>query len=173
MAAGKSNADGSNRTIPRHGLQSAARAVSRAGRPLWRKRGFAEARIITDWKAIVGETLAPYSLPLRVSAPREPGAPQTLLIRVAGSWAVEVHHLSPQIIERVNSFLGFAAVGEIRIEQGPVVAPPRRPRPKVVPEAEKQAVADVTDGVEDEGLRSALRGLGEAMHGRPAGRPRA
>ena len=51
----------------RRGLQSAASAITRIAGPMWRKRGFAESRVITDWPDVVGEAIAPYCVPLRIT----------------------------------------------------------------------------------------------------------
>ena len=37
--------------------------VSKVTKPLYRKRGFAEARILSDWPLIVGERFAAVTLP--------------------------------------------------------------------------------------------------------------
>ncbi len=148
----------------RRGLQSAASAVTRVAGPMWRKRGFAESRVITDWPAVVGEAIAPYCVPLRITRPRGGEEGGALYIRAAGSWAVELHHLSPQILDRVNGFLGFKAVTELKIVQGPVAAGPKRRRPKPLPPDARELISDAIADVGDDGLRDALERLGEALH---------
>ena len=150
----------------RRGLQSAASAITRVAGPMWRKRGFAETRVITDWPDIVGEAIAPYCVPLRITRPRGGEEGGALYIRAAGAWAVELHHLSPQILDRVNGFLGFKAVTELKIVQGPVAIGPRRKKPRPLPPEARTLIADAVSDVNDDGLRDALERLGKALHRR-------
>ena len=46
--------------------------------------------------------------------------PATLVLRVEGPVALEIQHLSGVIIERVNRFFGWHAVGRIQIRQAPL-----------------------------------------------------
>jgi hypothetical protein len=167
MSAPEANSEkAARKPLSRHGLQSAAAAVSRIAAPMWRKRGFAESRIITDWAAIVGDAIAPYCVPLRIARPQRHGGGGALYVRAAGAWAVELHHLSPQILDRVNSFLGFQAVTELKIVQGPVPSAPQRRRPKPLPPDARHLISEAVSEVPDDGLRDALERLGEALHKR-------
>ena len=60
--------------------------------------------------------------------------PATLVLRVEGPVALEIQHLSGVIIEKVNRFFGWRAVGRIQIRQAPLLrrgeeGPARCPRP--------------------------------------------
>lgn len=142
------------------------------------KQGFAGSDIVLNWAEIVGEALARRSQPTRVAWPRKPVAPApgprgrsqpppepaTLHVRVESAFALELQHLAPVVIERVNAYFGWACVGRLRLEQGPVgrgrpkPIQRRAPSPELIAEAEKAA-----EGVADEGLRAALVRLGAAV----------
>jgi hypothetical protein len=143
-------------------------------RKAFEKYGFSAASLITDWPAIAGRELAQYTAPERLKWPRaaarfddagdiaEAGRPSaTLLLRVDGARALDVQYGARQIIERINSYFGYAAVAELRIVQAPVGekagqdrAEPRKPDAPLT--AEVASVADT-------GLRSALGRLGAAV----------
>jgi hypothetical protein len=77
--------------------------------------------------------------------------------------ALEIQHKSDVILERVNRFLGWSAVGRLALRQAPLS---RRDRPKPVPPPDPEAVARIAetlDAVEDEQLRAALARLGAAI----------
>ena len=133
--------------------------------PALRKRGFAEARLITDWPAIVGDVLAGETLPQKLAFPHGSGTDAVLHLRVASGFALELQHIAPQIIDRINAFFGFRAVADLRYTQGPL--PPRR-RPRRVParrlpDAEETLLADSLDSIEDAELKAALQRLGRAV----------
>ena len=155
----------------RSGLRALAASLPAiAGKALGR-RGFAEAGIITDWAAIVGPELAAQSLPLKLSFARGQRADGVLLVRVAGPLAVELQHLAPLVLERVNTYLGYRAVTELKLRRGVLPPPPAAARePPVLPEPVLADLRRQTEGVEDEALRQALDGLGRALRGRPKGR---
>jgi hypothetical protein len=160
-----SEASEKDRHAPRQGgMRVLAAALPRiAGRALGR-RGFAEAGIVTDWGSIVGETLARQSLPLKLAFPpgrREEGVLQVL---VAGPLAIELQHLAPQVLERVNAYLGYRAVTQLRLRQGPLPPRPRpAPEPLPLPPLAEAELRRQTAPVDDVQLREALEGLGRAL----------
>ena len=88
--------------------------------------------------------------------------PGILVLRVEGPAAIEIQHLAPQILERVNRFFGFAAVGRLAIRQAPVVRRARRKAATPDPEAVKR-MAESLPGIEDESLKDALARLGASV----------
>src|SRR5579885_2629775 len=66
-------------------------------------RGFAEAGLITEWAAIVGAEIAAMSQPAALAFPRGERKGGVLTIRCGGAAALELQHLKPQILDRINS----------------------------------------------------------------------
>ena len=132
-------------------------------RPALSKRGFSETRILTEWDAVVGEKIAGLCRPMRLGYAAKEGIGGTLTVGSTGSSALEVQHLTPQIIERVNAHYGYRAVSRIRLVQiGAEAFEARQQRtepPQPRPEAVKEIRETVTN-VQDEGLRAALETLG-------------
>ena len=131
------------------------------------KQGFASRELVTRWADIAGADVAAHSEPLKIQWPRpvegQDPEPATLVLRVEGPMALEIQHTSDVILERVNRFFGWNAVGRIALRQAPLSRPP-------VPKARKQPdaaeVARIADGlgtVEDEALRDALARLGASI----------
>ncbi len=97
-------------------------------RPAFEKYGFPAAAILTDWAAIAGPELASYTAPERLKWPRKSASGDdaaadkgaTLILRVSGARALEVDHLRPRLIERINAAFGYRAVSDIRIVQAPL-----------------------------------------------------
>jgi len=142
--------------------------VGGALRSAFARQGFAAVDIISHWEDIVGPELAARTEPVRLVWPRreDPDSSGTLTVRVEGAYALELQHLAPVIIERVNRYFGWACVGRITIRQGPVVK--RARRPALPPEPAAETVADVERGLgefEDEKLKSALARLGALIRG--------
>jgi len=147
------------------------RAVSALIGPLTRralgKHGFASASLISDWATIIGAELAASCQPMKLAfAPGQRDA-GTLHLRVSGGAALEIQHVTPQLIERINGYLGYHAVARLKLIQGPVArgSAPRRPRP-----APRQPVAprhwDGLDEIDDPALRESLERLGAAVAAR-------
>jgi hypothetical protein len=136
------------------------------GKPLGR-RGFGEGGLIAEWPAVVGGEIARQSAPLKLSFPRGERRGGTLTLRVIGAFAIELQHLAPQLIERINNYLGYAAVTRLKLEQGRL---PRRRKPGLLQPAplvpkEEAALATTLTGIGDTGLREALDALGRAVKG--------
>jgi hypothetical protein len=91
-----------------------------------------------------------------------------LHLRVAPGFATEVQHLEPLIVERINSYYGFRAVGRLKLTQGPLPAPrPRRDRGlRPLSPAEEERLGRLLGEVGDPELRQALAQLGRGVAGR-------
>lgn len=154
------------------GLLSVGTSLPRIASPALRKRGFAEARLITEWPGIVGEALARNTLPQKLAFARGSRSGGTLHLRVSSGFALELQHIAPQIVERINGFFGFPAVAELRYVQGPI-PPQRRPRrigPRRLPERDETRLQEAISGIEDPDLKESLERLGRAVRtGRSAG----
>ncbi|WP_416898537.1 MAG: DUF721 domain-containing protein [Minwuia sp.] len=138
--------------------------------PIMRKRGFAHVEVIQRWPEIVGPTLADNCRPERLQWPRDESAGEgaTLHMLVASGWAVEVQHLEPVIVERINRFFGWRAVTRLKLRQGPVRARPKRVLPKQRPltEAEQAELDRLVAGVADPDVKATLRRLGASIMAR-------
>ncbi len=131
------------------------------------KQGFAARELVTRWAEIAGRDVAAHSEPLKLQWPRpvegQPQEPATLILRVDGPMALEIQHKSDVILERVNRFLGWSAVGRLALRQAPLS---RRERPSPPSPLDPQAVESVAKtltSIEDDDLRTALAKLGAAI----------
>ena len=99
------------------------------------RQGFAAVEIVTHWQEIVGEDLARRSEPIKLTWPRrdDPDSIGVLQVRVEGAYALEIQHLQPVIIERVNRYFGWRCVGRLAIRQGPVAPRRKKPAPRKEP----------------------------------------
>jgi hypothetical protein len=131
------------------------------------KQGFAARELVMRWAEIAGADIAASAEPLKMQWPRpvegQPQEPATLVLRVEGPMALEIQHRTDVILERVNRFFGWHAVGRIALRQAPLSrrsrpSPPRGPDP-----AEVKSVADTLSTVEDAALKDALARLGAAI----------
>ena len=131
------------------------------------KQGFAARELVTRWAEIAGAEIARHSEPLKMQWPRpvegQPQEPATLVLRVEGPAALEIQHKSDVILQRVNRYFGWHAVGRLALRQAPLSRRdgPARPRPPDATEVE--AVAKSLSAVEDDELRAALARMGAAI----------
>jgi hypothetical protein len=130
------------------------------------KQGFASTELVTRWADIVGAEIAEHSEPEKIQWSRPSGGetpePGTLMLRVEGPVAIEIQHLSGVVLERVNRFFGWQAVGSLRLRQAPLRR--RRQAPPRAGDAEAAArIAALLPEIKDENLRSALGRLGAAI----------
>jgi len=85
-------------------------------------------------------------------------------VRVEAPFALEIQHLTPVIVERVNAFMGWRCVAAVRLTQIPLAAPPRRREAQRRP-ADETRLARLAEGFNDEGLRAAVMRFGRAVGG--------
>ena len=144
---------------------TAGRALTRLLKPLEDRFGQGPQALQARWREIVGDVLARHTEPVKLS--RKTGAgPGALEIRVNGPAAALIQHQAPEILERVNLFLGAGAVDKLRIVQGPVRALPPPPRPRRPPPLDAAQEADLARGLADapdSPLKASLLKLGRAV----------
>jgi hypothetical protein len=136
----------------------------------FKRHGFASTEIVTHWDDIVGREIAAQAEPIRITWPRQTAIadeddlePATLVLRCQGPAALEIQHQSSLIIERVNRFLGWRAIGAVKLRQAPLTRR-AKPRPPPGPDAaEVRRIADTMTGIADDRLRTALGRLGAAV----------
>jgi hypothetical protein len=135
-----------------HGPRPVSALVPALVRPAFRARAPATAQVLADWEAIVGPAIAAVATPRKLFT-------GTLAIACSGPMAMELQHLSEQLMARINGHLGRVAVTRLRFTQEhaqPAILP--KPRPRAVAAARK-AVA----GIADPELHDALERLGQAV----------
>lgn len=140
--------------------------------PVMRRRAGISIGLVQSWDDIVGPRLARGSRPEKIQWPRrasdeDPFEPAVLVIACEGLAALHIQHETSEIISRVNAFLGFSAIGRIRIVQKPVKAPkaPERPTLRALAADEKARIERSVGKIEDDGLRASLERLGASVLG--------
>ena len=140
--------------------------------PMLRKRAGISVGLVQSWEEIVGPRLARLSRPERIQWPRrlhedDPFEPAVLVIACEGVAALHIQHQTGEIVSRANTFLGFAAIGRIRIVQKPgaLASRPPRPVPRPLSETEKSRLSGTVGGIEDASLRASLERLGASVLG--------
>jgi len=133
------------------------------------KHGFSSAALIEEWDSVIGPELAATCQPVKLGFPPRQRDGGTLHIRADSGTALELQHLEPQIIQRVNAFLGYAAVERLAYIQAPVsqrqmdarqaAKSPSNPVAPPIPAATAKELA----AVEDPDLRASLERLGAAI----------
>lgn len=137
--------------------------------PVLRRRAGITIGLIQSWDEIVGPRLASSTRPERIAWPRrmhedEPFQPGVLLVACEGVAALHLQHETGEVIARVNSFLGFSAIGRLKILQKNVAAPPKpRPSPRSLDREETARLDRLVGGIDDDGLRQALARLGRSV----------
>ncbi len=113
------------------------------------------AQLIEAWSGIVGPALAAVTVPRRLSQ----GA---LTIGCSGPVAMELQHLSTELLSRINQYLGSQSVRHLRFVQTLIAQTPSRPKPRPS-EAVQTAASDAVAHLPEGPLREALAVLGRAV----------
>jgi hypothetical protein len=146
-------------TAPRYvyGPRPVGALVPGLTRAAFRRRAPGTAQVLADWASIVGPALAAVTLPRRLAA-------GTLTIACSGPIAMELQHLSGELVARINTALGAGAVKTLRFLQ---VAPAPAEIAAVATRS-AQTLARAESAVESlpaGELRDALTALGRAVFG--------
>lgn len=136
--------------------------------PVLARRAGINSALLGSWDEIAGEDFADCTRPEKIAWARggDDGSfrPGVLTIACEGARALFLTHAQGELIQRINSFFGFAAVQQIRIVQKPVYQPVKRSRtpPPLKGEAARK-LESMMEGIKDEKLRQAIARLGTAV----------
>ena len=126
--------------------------------------------LIAGWDDIAGPDYAPFTLPEKILWPRrasedEPFEPATLVLACEGHHALFIQHAMPELIDRLNRFFGYGAVGRIRLVQKPVKkpAPAKKHHTAELTADETRRLEEVLGHIDDEKLRSRLAKFGRGV----------
>ena len=134
------------------------------------KHGFSSAALISDWGVIVGPELAATCQPVKLVFPRGGRDGGVLHLNVSGGAALELQHIAPQIVERINGHLGYRAVERLKLVHGRVArargSRPKRAQQAGAPPPLDPARCPALNGVTDPSLKESLERLGAAIAAR-------
>ncbi|MBF9029521.1 DUF721 domain-containing protein [Rhodobacterales bacterium HKCCE3408] len=99
----------------RRGFEPASKLIGAELRSPMRKRGFAEAKLLTRWPEIVGSEIAELAVPVTLKHGQQMGG--TLVLLTTGSAAPLVQMRAEEIKARVNACYGYRAVSRVSVTQ--------------------------------------------------------
>jgi hypothetical protein len=156
---------------PPAGPPAAGRALTSTIKALEVRFGQGADGLKARWRDIVGVDLARRTEPTKLIKTRG-GEGAALEIRVEGPAAAIIQHRGPDILSRVNLFLGSGAVTRLRIVQGPLRGAPARGLPPAkarsrskipLDAAAEQELAKGLESFPDGALKAALTRLGREV----------
>lgn len=148
------------------GLDSLVREVNKLTRPLLGQHGFTQVELITHWSDIMGSELAIGVKPVRLTFPAKDRMNGTLHVRTAGgAFALLLEHQKGRIMEKVNTYFGYPAVSNLKIEQGGVHLPHAQEREPEWPLSEEELapLLEKVNTISDDSLRQKTLEIGIKM----------
>ena len=139
-----------------YGPRPVGALIPHLARPAFRRRTPGTAQVLADWSAIVGPAIAAVTTPRRLSG-------GTLTIACSGPIAMELQHLTGEVLGRINTHLGSQTVTALRFEQTLHRVPPARAVPAPADPAKLAAVESAVAALPEGELRAALTALGRTM----------
>jgi hypothetical protein len=138
------------------------------------KFGKIEFLILSKWPQIVGTFFADHSEPDKISRITddfsefdEPIFKNFLHVRVSPAAAVEFQHYKDTIIEKINSFFGYKAIADLRLQQNFI------PKKKInnaeilynkeISEVEKESIKNEIGIIHDKELEKSIVNLGASI----------
>ena len=148
------------------GLLAIGKFAIRTAAPALQKRGFHQSDLISHWEEIVTPEFAIHTSPQKLIFPRGNRTGGILTIRTPAPLALEMQHLEPLLLERVNTFFGYRAVDKIILMHSSSMSAKKINKPNRVVSVDKSSIRLIesqTEDIHSESLREALRSLGKAV----------
>ena len=149
--------------------------LSRINKNYSSKFGKIEFLILSKWTQIVGSFFADHSEPDKISRIteefnefEEPLYKNFLHVRVSPAAAVDFQHYKDTIIEKVNSYFGYKAISDIRLQQNFV--PEKKIKHNInlndqdLSEEEKASIKSEINNIKDKELEKSIVNLGASIN---------
>lgn len=154
-----------------HDLQSVSRTILPFAKNILGRKGFVEIDIIANWGEIVGEELADYTVPQQIEFKRGLKANGTLKVEVpSGAFALELQHREKIVLEKINAYFGYNAVGALRIIQNSSLKIDKndkynqdRKQKTIVSQEEENYIKDLSEDIKNSKLKEVLIKLGHSV----------
>lgn len=130
------------------------------------KRGFANADLLLHWNDVIGEELSKAVKPDKMTYTKSGRTGAVLHVRVgAGAFAVLVEHQKKILIDRINTFLGYDAISDIKIRQDLIEIKPPIPveKEKKLTVEQEMLLTEKLKNIEDEDVRKKLYNIGKSI----------
>jgi hypothetical protein len=134
-------------------------------KPIFRKRGLSENKLISDWNVIVGIEYGNRSTPKKISFYRQSKDNGTLYIETYDSGvALELEYMKEIVLEKIARYFGYKAIAKIVITQRPggqINLKAKKDKiSRNISENKKEQLHQILDDIEDPQLKEALSNLG-------------
>ena len=167
----KFNKKESNRTfVPK----KIGETLTNVNRKYSSKFGKNEFLILSKWSLIVGKFFADHSEPDKISRVTEgfneldePIFKNFLHVRVSPAAAVEFQHYKDVIIDKINSFFGYKAIADLRLQQNfeSKMKISNIEKSEVnITEKERQIIKNEIEAINDEELQNSIVNLGASIN---------
>lgn len=132
-----------------------------ATRDTFRKYGFINTKILSQWSDVVGTEISKICWPEKISF--DPGQTRGGVLHLCVSnpaFSLEIQSYQNRIIERIATFFGYQAVSRVKIAVRPKKASEYGNKPIDEFKAQKpESTTDSIESVKDEELRNVLKSL--------------
>ena len=145
------------------GLSNLTQEVKKLTQSALGKHGFIQVELLSHWRDILGEELAYGIKPVGLTFPAKERTNGTLKVQTAGgAFALLFEHQKGQVIEKINTYFGYPAIRQIKIEQNAIKLNTPKTSEVVWPldESEIEKLAQKVAGIEDEELRKKMLDIG-------------
>lgn len=147
-----------------HPMETLGKHFQHLTKAAFERHGFAQADLLSQWQAIVGDEVAAIARPEKIKWPRQAEAGQraggTLIVRAEPGRSLDLHYHTTRMMNRINQYFGYEAVVAVKIMAATGAGTP--------PETTKSAVDPATirpqlSGIEEPDLQDALSRLGAGI----------
>ena len=146
--------------------------LSKVNKMYYSKFGKNEFLIISKWPQIVGTFFADHSEPDKISRVteefndlNEPIFKNFLHVKVSPAAAIVFQHYKDTIIEKINSFFGYKAIADLRLQQNfiPKAKVNNKLNDRKISAEEKEKIKNDIAVIHDEELQKSIVNLGVSI----------
>ena len=128
-----------------------------------KERNFFEISLIKKWKEIIGNDIAKFCWPIKISFPNIKNSNGIIFLKTKRGRSMEIEFKNEEIIEKLNQYFGYKAISKISVVQDFDIKDNKTEKSKIIKKTIKEPEYKIINKIKKNSLRLALKKLNKTL----------
>ena len=128
-----------------------------------KEKNFIEVSLIKKWREIIGEDIAKFCWPIKIIFSNIKNSNGIIFLKTKRGKSMEIEFKSEEIIEKLNQYFGYKAIGKISVVQDFNIKDTYKKNKIIKKTSNKISQSKVINKVKEDSVKMALKKLNKTL----------